>query len=164
MPASGALRKVSPISVIAVVAAAAAVAVVAALQREDAGRLSVRDAWAAVDPADPGALRIYLTLVNDGGDDRVVGLDTPLAATVELVRNGSEEPGDAGAGAAETAGGLAMPADSALTLDPDGPFILAREVAWDRLDDAGFPLVLDFAGSDAIFVAVPLGEGPDAEP
>ena len=149
MPASGVLRKVSPISVIAVVAAAAAVAVVAALQQEDAGRLSVRDAWAAVDPADPGALRIYLTLVNDGGEDRVVGLGTPLAAAVELA--GSDGPEEE----------LAMPAHSTLALDSARLFILARDVAWDKLTETGFPLVLDFALSDAIFVAVPVGtDGP----
>ena len=136
----------SPIALMTVAAAAVAVAVVAVLQREDAGRLSVRDAWAEPDMADPSDLRIYLTLVNDGGDDQVIGFKTPLAGLVTLV----------GASADVPQGALTMPARSALTLDSGSLFILAEDVAWDEVTEDGLPLVLDLAHSDAIFVSVPI--------
>ncbi len=139
----------SPIAVVTVAAAAAAVAVVAVLQREDAGRVSVRDAWAVPDSADPADLRIYLTLVNDGGDDRVIGLATPLAATVAIVGEDADRQNE-----------LALPAGGALSLDTDRMFIRAEDVAWDELAITGFPLVFDLARSDGIYVAVPVRTAP----
>lgn len=137
----------SPIAVITVAAAAAVVAIATAVEREEGGRLSVREARAEADPLQPDHLRIYLTLVNEGGDDAVIALETPLAAEVALSGPGAQPAGD---------DGIAMPADSMLALAPDARFILARGVDWERLSETGFPLVLEFARSDAIYVAVPV--------
>jgi copper(I)-binding protein len=141
----GALQRLSPIASLTIVAAAAAIAVVAALQ-EEGGRPTVREARAEIDPDRPHDLRIYLTLVNDGGDDRVTGFSTPLAEAVALAGAAPDGAGD----------GISLPAGSMLVLDPGTRFVVARDVALDRLPAAGLPLVVDFAHADAVYVAVPV--------
>lgn len=136
---------VSPIAAVTVLTAAVAVAVVAALQGEDAGRVRVVDAIAVPDQGDAGALRLYMTVINDGGDDRAIAFRSPASDTVALA---------AGAGDAPIT--LELPADSTQVLDADHTHLIARAVDPDKLDAAGFPLVIELERSDGIYLTVPL--------
>lgn len=78
---------------------------------------------------EPGHLRVFLTLVNDGGADRLIGAESPLAELIELV--------------APTAD-IALPAHSAPSLALDGAHLRMVGVA-ELGDGAVLPLTLQFA-------------------
>jgi copper(I)-binding protein len=78
---------------------------------------------------EPGALRVFLTLVNDGGADRLIGATSPVARQIELIA-----PTDA----------IPLPAHSSPSLALDGAHLRMVGVG-DLGDGAVLPLTLRFA-------------------
>ena len=147
------VHPISPIAVTTVLTAAIAVAVVVAFQGEHASRVRVTEAEAVPDSEETDALRLYMTVINDGGADRVVAFRSPASPEIVVVGNETEAATDA-------AGPLALPADGAQVLDTDR-YLLARAVDAENLTSSGFPLIIELERSDGIYVVVPL---PDSEP
>jgi len=78
---------------------------------------------------EPGALRVFLTLVNDGGADRLIGAESSLAGSIEVIAPGPD---------------ITLPAGSAPVLALDGAHL--RMVGVGPLGDgAVLPLTLRFA-------------------
>jgi len=97
--------------------------------RGDAVPIRAESATAVPLQGEPGALRVFLTLVNDGGPDRLIGAESPLADRVELVAPTPD---------------ITLPAQSAPTLALDGAHL--RMVGVGALGDgAVLPLTLRFA-------------------
>lgn len=137
----------SPIAVVTVLTAAIAVAVVVAFQGEHASRVRVVDAQAVPDSTEPDALRLYMTVINDGGADQVVAFRSPASADISMVGGDPETPGDNGP--------FALPADSAQVLNAD-LYLLARGVDSTEVTPGGFPLIIELENSDGIYVVIPL--------
>ena len=78
---------------------------------------------------EPGALRVFLTLHNDGGADRLIGAESSLAQSIELVTPGAD---------------IIVPAGSAPSLAVDGAHLRMNGVG-DLGDGAVLPLTLTFA-------------------
>ncbi|WP_108483723.1 copper chaperone PCu(A)C [Oceaniglobus ichthyenteri] len=76
-----------------------------------------------------GALRVFVTLHNDGGADRLIGATSPLADRIELVGPGAD---------------ITLPAGSAPILAVDGAHLRMTGVG-DVGDGAVLPITLDFA-------------------
>lgn len=78
---------------------------------------------------DRGALRVFVTLHNDGSADRLIGAETPVAGSVLVIG----------------AGDIPVPTGSAPVLAADGAHLRLAGVAADLGDGAVLPLTLLFA-------------------
>ena len=97
--------------------------------REAAVPIRVENATAVPLTGDPGALRLFLTLVNDGGPDRLISASSPVATSIEIVAPGPD---------------ITVPAHSAPILAVDGAHL--RMVGVGALGNgAVLPLTLRFA-------------------
>ncbi|WP_226780125.1 copper chaperone PCu(A)C [Oceaniglobus trochenteri] len=79
---------------------------------------------------EPGTLRLFMTLHNDGGADRLTGASSPLGGTIGIVA-----PGD----------GITLPAESAPILAMDGAHLRLSGLEEMPGDGAVLPLTLQFA-------------------
>ncbi|MEZ5669807.1 MAG: copper chaperone PCu(A)C [Alphaproteobacteria bacterium] len=141
----------SPIAAITVLAAAAAVAVVAAMQTGESGRITVREPRAVPIVGAPNDAALFMTIVNDGGDDRLVGLRLRVADAAVLVDAASQPQPE-----------LDLPGHSAVALAPGQLHVVVENVDWSRLDGGSIPLSLLFEEAEGITVPVPV-EGLPAD-
>ena len=121
-----------------------------ACQQSEAPRIEARDAWARAVAAPGGMAAAYLTISNQGGDDRLVSVksDRGSGASIHLTRmtNGVMEM-------RAMPEGLPVPANAEVALAPSGTHVMLDGagplVAGDR-----FNLVLKFEKSGDITVPV----------
>ena len=123
--------------------------------------VSVRDAWArATMSTDSGG--VYLTIVNHGAADDLVGVDTPVAARAQLHRmtmNGDVM-------AMRPMADLPIPSGRTVRLDPDGDHIMLDAMTHPLRRGQSFPITLRFRHGGAVTATVDVesagAQGPEA--
>ena len=122
---------------------AALVALLLASCTRPAPDISVGDAWARATGPSHSASAVYLTITNDGGPDRLVGVSSPA--------------GDASLHSTSTQGGVMrmrpveaveIPAGSTVTLEPGGTHVMLAGLEAPLAAGTTFPLMLDFKRSE----------------
>jgi copper(I)-binding protein len=117
-----------------------------------AGPVVVRDAWIRATPPGARTAAAYLTLVNDGTADRLLGGTTPAARTVELHTHVDE----GGLTRMVRLPELALPAGGAVRLEPGGLHLMLIDIAAPLTAGTSIMLVLQFATADALVIEVPV--------
>jgi copper(I)-binding protein len=107
--------------------------------------IQVSDAWARATIAGQPSAAVYLTIVNAGrGDDRLVGVSTPIAKDATLHSSSSE------GGIMRMrmlSDGIAVPAGATVKLQPSGNHAMLTGVSAPLAKGSNFPLSLRFERS-----------------
>lgn len=130
----------------------------------DSVGVEVSDAWCRATPNGARAGACYATLRATGRDDRLVGVATTAAETVQ-VHEMRTEGGMMRMG--EMAGGLPLPEDAEVTLAPGGTHVMLMGLARPLVAGERVTLTLDFAEATDVTMEVPVrtaaeGNGPAA--
>lgn len=120
--------------------------------RPHAVPLRLTNAHAVPVIGEPGALRLFITIENSGGPDRLIAANAPGAESVAIVAEGPSIP---------------IPAASAPMLAADGAHLRMEGVATDLADGAILPVTLIFEHAGAMAtratLADPLARGEASE-
>ena len=138
--------------------ALAAALALAVQPQAHAAPIHIRDAWSRPTATPLGVG--YLTIVNRGHDpDRLVAVSSPEADSVTLhrsaVRNGI-------ASMQAVAGGLEIPAQGAVSLQPGGYHLMLSGLKHPLRAGERVPLVLDFRRSGRVRAELAVRTGPPA--
>lgn len=121
--------------------------------------VTVTHPWARATPPHAATAAVYLTLTSTH-PDRLLGAETPAAATAE------PHSMDMTGGIMRmrpVAGGVTLPAHTAVTLAPGGTHLMLSGLAGPLVAGAEFPLTLRFAHAAPLTVRVQVaGIGADA--
>ncbi|MEL6235067.1 MAG: copper chaperone PCu(A)C [Pseudomonadota bacterium] len=117
------------------------VAAVPVIRAAAPGAMVLRDARALALP-EPGAVRVYLSIENQGEADRLLGAQAP-GATATLVNPEAPE-------------GAAIPARMRAELGPDGAYVLLTGLEGAMIDGRRIPLSLVFANAGTLEVQAQL--------
>lgn len=115
--------------------------------------VEVRDAWCRATPNGARAGACYATLRAVGRDDRLVGVSTPAAETVQ-VHEMRTEGGMMRMG--EMAGGLPLPEDTEIRLAPGGTHVMLMGLAVPLVAGARVSMTLDFDQATDVTMEVPV--------
>jgi periplasmic copper chaperone A len=112
----------------------------------------VTDAWIRATP--PGAITAaaYLTITSAGAADRLVGVTTPAAGTVEIHTTVSE----AGSQHMMHVGELVLPAGGAVRLEPGGQHLMLIDLKAPMVPGTKVALSLRFAAGGTVEIDVPV--------
>jgi len=123
------------------------------------GNLDVIAPWSQALPPNAPTVAAYFTVRNRGmGDDRLLGLDSPVAAEAQL----HEHIGADGMMKMQQVDGLIIPAAGQVRLAPMGGHVMLLGLA-DRsrlVSGASFPLVLHFEKAGDLEIQVPVLANP----
>jgi copper(I)-binding protein len=119
----------------------------------DSVGVEVTDAWCRATPNGARAGACYATLRATGRDDRLVGVATTAAETVQ-VHEMRTEGGMMRMG--ELAGGLPLPEDADVTLAPGGTHVMLMGLAGPLVAGERVTLTLDFAETTDVTMDVPI--------
>ena len=118
--------------------------------------ISVQDAWSrATMSTDIGG--VYLTIINHGAADDVVGAETPLATKVQL----HQMTMDGNVMQMRPIADLPIPANQTITLDPDGIHIMLTGMTHPLRRGETFPITVRFSHAGAVTTTVHVA-GPGA--
>ncbi|MFJ5230115.1 copper chaperone PCu(A)C [Kitasatospora sp. NPDC088391] len=134
--------------VAALLAAGAGVVAYRSVDGAGAPRLTVADPYIPL-PATPGGMGAgYLTVRNEGGADRLVGVSSPAAGSVTLHRSTETTM--------EAVGAMEVPANGVLDLARGGAHLMIMD--WAKQPALGDELELDlqFAKAGKVVVKVPV--------
>jgi periplasmic copper chaperone A len=92
----------------------------------------------------------YLTMINKGPPDRLIGVTTPIAASAELHETTREN----GVMKMRPVGGLALATDQPVTLAPGGYHVMLTGLKSPLKAGDDFPLTLSFEHAQPITVTV----------
>jgi copper(I)-binding protein len=126
------------------------------------GALTISNAWSR--PTPPGAPTAvgYLTIANNSGEpDRLIGADTPAAASLGL-HSMSNAGGIMRMRAVPE--GLTIAPHAAVTLNPDGYHLMFEGLKGAFKPGDHVPAVLHFEHAGAVRIRFEVGEGPRADP
>jgi periplasmic copper chaperone A len=98
-------------------------------------------AWCRPTPNGARAGACYVTLSSQGRDDRLVGVTTPAA---EVVMIHQMSTGNGVMRMSEMEGGLPLPADTTVTLEPSGTHLMLTQLKGPLVRGTTVPLRLDF--------------------
>ncbi len=120
-----------------------------------AGELAVTDAFVRAAPPGAGASAAYMTLRSAGRDDRLIAARSDAARRVELHTHILE---DGIARMREVEGGIALPADEAVTLAPGGLHVMLMGLTEPLVAGDAASLTLVFEKAGEIGVRAPIRE------
>jgi copper(I)-binding protein len=98
-------------------------------------------AWCRPTPNGARTGACYVTLSSAGRDDRLVGVTTPAAGVVMIHQMSTE---DGVMRMSEMEGGLPLPADATVTLEPGGTHLMLMQLNGPLVRGATVTLTLDF--------------------
>lgn len=118
-----------------------------------AGRLEIRDAWAAPTPGGVNVSAGYFTIVNGAGEaDRLVSLSSPRAARVEV----HEMAMDGDVMQMRPVEAVEIAAGAELALAPGGKHLMFFEVTAPFAEGEDIPITLTFENAGAMDVSLPV--------
>ena len=125
--------------------------------------VTVEQAWARATPGAAKSGAVYLTVIDHGAPDRLIGISTP-AATMAMLHESFVE---GGISKMRMLDGAALEPNKPLTLQPSGLHIMLEGLAAPLRVGATFPLTLTFAHAPPQTVAVTVlkigAMGPDTD-
>jgi copper(I)-binding protein len=121
-------------------------------------QVTVENPWARATPPNAKLAAGYMTVVNAGGADRLVGADSPAAARVEThitVRDGEVMR-------MRHVDGYAVPAKGRLELKPAGAHLMFIDLKWPFREGEKVPVTLRFEKAGEVKIELVVGSGPAA--
>jgi copper(I)-binding protein len=115
----------------------------------------VEDAWARATPPGARTGAIYLTLVNDGAADSLVGATTGAADRAELHTHVHED----GMMAMRQVAAIEVPAGGEARLRPHGDHVMLFELRGPLVTGEWINLTLEFEAGDSLTIDVPVRDG-----
>lgn len=100
-----------------------------------------------------GAAAAYVSVMNHGGDDRLLGVASPAARTAEIHRTEIVD----GVMKMQPAGPLDLPAHGMLQMKPGGYHIMLMGLVHPLLEGQSIEVTLSFEKAGSIRVEVPVG-------
>lgn len=142
-----------PISLVRIVAASATMALAScSASTTTPAKIEVSNAWARATVPGQSSAAAYLTIANTGaGDDRLLGVSTPIATGAGL-HSSSSEGGVMRMRALSE--GIAVPAGATVKLQPSGNHAMLTGLAAPLAKGSSFPLTLRFERSGERQVSV----------
>jgi copper(I)-binding protein len=119
-------------------------------------QVTVENPWARATPPNAKLAAGYMTVVNAGGADRLVGADSPAAARVEThitVRDGEVMR-------MRHVDGYAVPAKGRLELKPAGAHLMFIDLKWPFREGEKVPVTLRFEKAGEVKIELVVGSGP----
>ena len=119
--------------------------------------ISVDHAWARATPPLATSGAVYLTIVDHGAPDRLIGVTTPVAGKAELHRTTMR----GNVMQMRAVDGLAVSGPAPVTLAPGGYHVMLTGLKQPLQQGQSFPLTLQFEHAGSVQVPVVI-EGPGA--
>ena len=134
----------------------AAVVAVAVFSAGDAvaGQVSVEHVWSRATPKGAVTGVVYLTIINRGGEDRMVGASSAVAAGIQ-VHSASDENGVMKMNQLQA---LDVPAEASVVLKPGSTHMMLTGIKHQFKEGESFPLTLTFEKAGPIEVSVRVGK------
>ena len=117
--------------------------------------IAIEEAWARATPPGARTGAIYLTLVNDGAADALVGADTEAADRAELHTHVHEN----GMMAMREVEAIAVPAGGTARLEPHGDHVMLFGLRGPLVAGEVLRLTLDFETGEPLTLDVPIRDG-----
>jgi hypothetical protein len=114
--------------------------------------LTITGAWVRATPPGARTAAAYLTIMNEGPADRLLGATTPAAREVQLHTHVSE----GGMQHMVQVPEIALPLGEEVRLEPGGLHLMLIDIATPLTAGGEITLVLRFATAAAIEIAVPI--------
>jgi len=112
-------------------------------------RIDVSDAWARATAPGQSSGAVYATIVNDGGDDRLVGVSSAAAGATLHANDGS-----GGVARMRMLADLPVPAGARVTLAPGATHVMLGGLKAPLAAGARFPVTFRFEKAGPITVQV----------
>jgi periplasmic copper chaperone A len=117
------------------------------------GDLRVDHPWARATTMDRTA--VYMTLANKGAADKLLSVETPIAATAEVHETIQEK----GVAKMRPAGALEIPAKKSISLQPGGRHIMLAGLKRKLAEGDTFPMTLVFETMGKVEIQVVVTKG-----
>lgn len=128
------------------------IAVLSLMSLPVAADITVEDAWARATPPAARTAALYLTLVNDGAGDALVGAETDAADFAELHTHVHED----GMMAMKQVKAIEVPAGGRAELKPHGDHLMLISLRKDLVPGETVKLTLQFEKAEPVTVEVPV--------
>lgn len=114
--------------------------------------LTIADAWLRATPPGARTAAAYLTIANDGPEDRLLGGSTPAARTVEV----HTYVADGGLERMVHLPELEVPAGTEVRFTPGGPHLMLVDLAGPLVSGTSVAMTLRFARAGELVLDVPV--------
>ena len=117
------------------------------------GTIRAESPFARATPPRASVGGAYITLRNDGDANRLTGGQSPVAARVEIHEHTMT---DGVMKMREIEGGLALPADETVVMEPGGIHVMLMELIEPLNEGETIPLALEFEAGPPLLLEVPV--------
>ncbi len=115
----------------------------------------MQDAWVRATPPGARTAAVYLTLHNSGGDDALIGAESPAAEETQLHTHRHEQ----GMMRMEQVERFDLPSDSVIKLEPSGKHLMMIGIFQAMKPGESVKLTLIFAQGERLQLEVPVLDG-----